>query len=83
MPRLVVAQAQPHSIASLYRSPWIDRLLPFSEHPLLAAGLRDGRRTSEHRRNLLEQGTPIVEQVLPIVSESRPARLRCFRSRPT
>ncbi len=67
---LVVAQAQPHSIASLYRSPWIDRLLPFSEHPLLAAGLCDGRRTSEHRRNLLEQGTPIVEQVLPIVSEA-------------
>ena len=27
---LVVAQAQPHSIASLYRSPWIDRLLPFN-----------------------------------------------------
>lgn len=67
---LVIAQSQPHSIASLYRSPWIDRLLPLSEYPLLAAGLRDGRRTSEHRLNLLEQGTPIVEQVLPIVSQA-------------
>jgi two-component sensor histidine kinase len=67
---LVIAQSQPHSIASLYRSPWIDRLLPLSDYPLLAAGLRDGRRTSEHRLNLLEQGTPIVEQVLPIVSEA-------------
>ncbi len=67
---LVIAQSQPHSIASLYRSPWIDRLLPLSESPLLAAGLRDGRRTSEHRLNLLEQGTPIVEQVLPIISQA-------------
>jgi two-component sensor histidine kinase len=66
----VIAQSQPHSIASLYRNPWIDRELPLSEHPLLAAGLRDGRRTSEHRLNLLEQGTPIVEQVLPILSQA-------------
>jgi two-component system, sensor histidine kinase PdtaS len=67
---LVIAQAQPHSIASLYRHLWIDRLLSLNEHPLLAAGLRDGRRISEHRRNLLEQGTPIVEQVLPVFSEA-------------
>lgn len=67
---LVVAQAQPHSIASLYRNPWIDRLLPFEDYPRLAAGLRDGRRTAEHRRNLLDQGTPIIEQVLPIFSDS-------------
>jgi two-component sensor histidine kinase len=66
---LVIAQAQPHSIASLYRSPWTGHLLPLSDHPLLAAGLRDGRRTSEHRRNVLEQGTPIVEQVLPVFSD--------------
>ncbi|HSN74387.1 MAG TPA: histidine kinase N-terminal domain-containing protein [Anaerolineae bacterium] len=66
---LVIAQAQPHSIASLYRSPWTGQLLPLIDHPLLAAGLRDGRRTSEHRRNVLEQGTPIVEQVMPVVSE--------------
>jgi len=67
---LVVAQARPHSIASLYRTPWIDRLLPFDDYPRLAAGLRDGRRTAEHRRNLLDQGTPIIEQVLPIFSDS-------------
>ena len=64
----VIAQSQPRSIASLYRSLWIDRQLPLNENPLLAAGLRDGRRTSEHRLNLLEQGTPIVEQVLPVLS---------------
>ncbi len=67
---LVVAQASPHSIASLYRGPWTGQLLALDEHPRLAAGLRDGRRTSEHRRNVLEQGTPIVEQVLPVFSES-------------
>ncbi len=66
---LVVAQARPHSIASLYRNPWIGHLLPFDDHPRLAAGLRDGRKTAEHRHNLLEQGTPIVEQVLPIFSD--------------
>lgn len=67
---LVIAQAQPHSIASLYRSPWTGQLLPLEEHPRLAAGLRDGRRLPEHRRNLLEEGTPIVEQVLPVYSDS-------------
>lgn len=63
---LVVAQAQPHSIASLYRSPWTGRLLPLDEHPLLASGLRSGRR-SQQQRNLLEQGTPVVQQVLPVL----------------
>jgi two-component system, sensor histidine kinase PdtaS len=66
---LVVAQAHPHSIASLYRSSWTGQALPLEEHPRLAAGLRDGRRTAEHRRNLLDAGTPIVEQVLPVFSE--------------
>jgi two-component sensor histidine kinase len=66
----VIAQSQPRSIASLYRGLWIDRQLSLQEYPLLAAGLRDGRRTSEHRLNLLEQGTPIVEQVLPVFSQA-------------
>lgn len=67
---LVIAQAQPNSIASLYRTPWTGRLLTFEDYPLLASGLRDGRKTSEHRRNLLDQGTPIIEQVLPVVSDT-------------
>ncbi len=63
---LVIAQAFPRSIASLYRSSWVGKLLPLEDHPRLAAGLRDGRRVAEFRRNLLEEGTPIVEQVLPV-----------------
>ncbi len=67
---LVIAQAFPHSIASLYRSSWTGKLLPLEEHPRLAAGLRDGRRFPEFRRNLLDEGTPIVEQVFPVISEA-------------
>lgn len=67
---LVIAQAFPRSIASLYRSSWVGRLLALEEHPRLAAGLREGRRTPEFRRNLLPEGTPIVEQVLPIVNQA-------------
>jgi two-component sensor histidine kinase len=67
---LVIAQAHPHSIASLYRSSWTGHLLPLEEHPRLAAGLREGRRIPEHRRNLLEEGTPIVEQVLPVFADN-------------
>lgn len=66
---LVIAQAQPHSIASLYRDPWIGRLLSFDDYPLLASGLRDGKKTLQHQRNLLEQGTPIIEQVLPVMAD--------------
>ncbi|MFZ2486629.1 MAG: histidine kinase N-terminal domain-containing protein [Anaerolineae bacterium] len=69
---LVVAQAFPRSIASLYRQSWVGERLPFEDYPLLAAGLREGRRTTEHRRNVLEQGTPIVEQVLPVLSPKGP-----------
>ncbi len=68
---LVIAQAPPRSIASLYRSSWVGRLLPLEDHPRLAAGLRDGRRVAEFRRNLLEEGTPIVEQVLPVCAVGR------------
>jgi two-component system, sensor histidine kinase PdtaS len=65
----VIAQAQPHSIASLYRNTWLGRSLPFDDHPLLAAGLNYGRN-GQRQENLLDQGTPVVRQVLPVLSEA-------------
>ncbi|MEA3334527.1 MAG: histidine kinase N-terminal domain-containing protein [Chloroflexota bacterium] len=66
---LVVAQAQPHSIATLYREPWVGRPLSFQENPLISSGLMQGRR-GQRQRNLLDQGTPIIQQVLPVISSS-------------
>lgn len=65
---LVVAQAKPHSIASLYRAHWVGRRLPLAEHPLLAAGLQQGRR-GQRQVKLLAQGTTIVQQIVPVASE--------------
>lgn len=67
---LVIAQAFPRSIASLYRSSWVGRSLALEDYPRVAVGLREGRRTPEFRRNLLSEGTPIVVQVLPIVNSA-------------
>lgn len=68
----VVAQAQPNSIASLYRKVWVGRSLPLAEYPLLAAGLQLGR-CAQRQENLLDQGTPVVRQVMPILNDaSRP-----------
>jgi two-component sensor histidine kinase len=66
---LVVAQAQPHSIASLYRAPWLGRTLPLAGNSLLAAGLIQGRR-DQRQENLLDQGTPVVRQVLPVLNDA-------------
>ena len=66
---LVAAQAQPHSIASLYRKPWIGRTLSLAEYPLVAAGLQTGRG-GQRQENLLDQGTPVVRQVLPVLNDS-------------
>ena len=66
---VVIDQAQPRSIASLYRAPWSGRLLPLEEHPAIAAGLRYGHR-SKQTHNLLEQGTPVVQQVMPVWSDN-------------
>lgn len=63
----VVAQEFPHSIASLYKQSWVGRQLSYDEDPLLAACVVHGRR-GQSQVNLLEQGTPVVRQVLPIVS---------------
>ncbi|MER2599961.1 MAG: histidine kinase N-terminal domain-containing protein [Caldilineales bacterium] len=65
---LIIAQAMPHSITSLYRQSWQGHTLPLVEYPMLAAGLTGGRIPGENRHNLLDQGTPIVEQVLPVFS---------------
>lgn len=63
----VVAQAFPHSIASLYKQSWVGRILPYDENPLLTTTLTQGRN-GQVQINLLEQGTPIVLQTMPVVS---------------
>lgn len=67
---VVVGQARPYSIATLYRKPWLGRRLPLVEDALLEGGLSQGRR-GQRQRNLLDQGTPIIQQVLPLISETR------------
>lgn len=68
---LVVAQAMPASIATLYRQPWVGRRYPLAEDPLLAAGLERGRR-GQRQHDLLEMGTPVVQQVFPVILNRRP-----------
>lgn len=65
----VVAQAFPHSIASLYKQPWVGRTLTFDENPLLAAALLHGR-PGQTQLELLEAGTPVVLQAMPIRSSA-------------
>ena len=43
--------------------------LPLVDHPLLASGLNYGRN-GQRQENLLDQGTPVVRQVLPVLSEA-------------
>ncbi|MCB0001310.1 MAG: histidine kinase N-terminal domain-containing protein [Anaerolineae bacterium] len=63
----VVAQAMPHSIASLYRQSWVDWILPYDDNPLLTAALGQGRN-GQVQVNLMDRGTPVVLQVMPVVS---------------
>lgn len=64
---VIVTQAQPHSIASVYRQLWVGRRLPLADQPLLTAGLVEGR-SGQRQLKLLEQGATIVQQVFPVVS---------------
>jgi two-component sensor histidine kinase len=66
---VAVAQVKPHSIATLYRQSWIGQRRPLDEDPLIAAALTNGKR-GQRQRNLLEQATPIIQQVWPVVVES-------------
>ncbi|MEZ4767364.1 MAG: sensor histidine kinase [Caldilineales bacterium] len=63
----VVAQAFPHSITSLYKQSWVGRVLPYDENPLVTTALTQGRQ-GRTLVNLLEQGTPVVLEVFPVVS---------------
>lgn len=68
---VVVAQARPHSIASVYRQSWVGRRLSLSENPLLVTGLQEGRR-EQRQIKLLDQGATIVQQVFPILLAGKP-----------
>lgn len=64
----IVAQAFPHSIASLYKQSWVGRILPYDENTLLTAALVHGRSGQVQVNLLEEQGTPVVLQAMPVVS---------------
>ncbi|MCS6845827.1 MAG: sensor histidine kinase [Caldilineales bacterium] len=78
---VVVAQAKPRSIASLYRQTWLGRRQsleePAADFPQLRAvlleALERGRRAQAGDK-LLEQGAAIVRQVFPILHQGRPIR---------
>jgi len=61
---MLIAQAQPHSIASLYPVGQEAQLVPPSEQPLVLRALREGKaRSSQHD---LPSGTPVVQEVYPV-----------------
>jgi two-component sensor histidine kinase len=68
---VVVAQAQPHSIASVYRQSWLGRCLSLVENPVLISGLEQGRH-DQRQVKLLDQGATIVRQVFPLVLDGKP-----------
>lgn len=67
---VVVAQAQPRSIASVYRQPWIGRRIPEEESEPVTDGLVRGRG-GRRQVKLLEQGATIVQQVYPILYQDK------------
>lgn len=66
---VIVAQAEPRSISSLYRQPWLGKHLPLAESPLLAAGLVHGR-PGQRQLKLLEQESTVIQQVFPVRSSA-------------
>ncbi len=68
---VVIAQAQPRSIASVYRQPWVGRRTPVTESELVADGLLHGR-PDKRQLKLLEQGATIIQQVFPVLHQGRP-----------
>jgi two-component system, sensor histidine kinase PdtaS len=67
---VVVAQAQPHSISSLYSSSLIHKPLASLGSPLIMEGWRK-RRHVRVQRDLLPSGAPIVQDVYPIFGQRR------------
>ena len=64
----VIAQAQPHSISSLYRQSQVGHVVSLAEQPLVFRALQEGRAGSRHGD--LPGGTPVVQEVYPVHNSS-------------
>jgi two-component system, sensor histidine kinase PdtaS len=62
---LVLAQAKPHSIASLYSTRLVGQTLSAKEYPAFQEGWQ-GRRHVQFHRDLLPTGAPVIQDVYPI-----------------
>jgi two-component sensor histidine kinase len=72
---VVVAQAQPHSIASLYATSLVNSSLTRDDAPVILEAWRRRRHVRTHR-DLLPSGAPIMQEVWPISGrDGRPVGL--------
>ncbi len=62
---LVLAQAKPHSIASLYSTRLVGQTLNSGEYPAFQVAWH-GRRHVQIHRDLLPTGAPVIQDVYPI-----------------
>ena len=63
---IVVAQAQPHSIASLYSASLVGQTLTRSDAPLILEASRRRRHVRAHR-DLVPSGAAVAQEVFPIL----------------
>ncbi len=65
----VIAQARPHSIASIYEAPLLGQVLSRADAPAIADALRR-QRPVRAQRDLMQSGAPIHQEVYPIPDQA-------------
>ncbi len=77
---VIVAQAQPHSISSLYTDSLLGQTVTRRETPVLLEAWRRRQRVRAHR-DLLPTGAPVVQEVFPITGHNgRPLAILSFET---
>ena len=61
---IVIAQARPHSISSLYRNPLVGQVITAVQEPIIFQGLNGV--AAREQRDRLTDGAPVVQEVYPI-----------------
>lgn len=71
---IVVAHAQPHSLAHVYAKSRAGRIINSDHRPEILRALTTGRRQQDHR-SVISEGAPVVRQTFPIYYPPTPGIL--------
>jgi two-component sensor histidine kinase len=61
---VVIAQAQPHSISTLFPASELGKVIQQVDDPLVLRALYDGQ--PGHRQRMVKTGAPVIEEVYPV-----------------